>query len=173
MAKHQVEKVLSAKVMVDNRGISPRKLPFHVISSRDMFEHAESMVKTATMVTAGIGMLSLFVGGIGIMNILLAGVTERTREIGVRKTVGARRRDILFQFLFESILFSLSGGVLGILAGIFVGNSLGSFIKVPAVFSIDSLLVGFFFSIATGTIFGVYPAWRAARMTPVDALRTE
>ncbi|MCL4510106.1 MAG: ABC transporter permease [Bacteroidetes bacterium] len=172
-AKRQVEEVLTTSLRITNAGVTNENLPFQVLSSRDVFERAESMVKTATMVTAGIGMLSLFVGGIGIMNILLASVTERTREIGVRKTVGARKRDILLQFLFESIVLSLTGGVLGVLIGVFFGKPLGAMIGVPAVLSVDAILAGFSFSIATGMVFGVYPAWKAGRMSPVDALRYE
>jgi putative ABC transport system permease protein len=174
-AKHQVERALMTNYRLSESYSEFPKgdFPFQILSSRDIFERAESMVKTATMVTAGIGMLSLFVGGIGIMNILLASVTERTREIGVRKTVGARKRDVMLQYLFESIMLSAAGGILGVVGGIFIGKTLSSLIHVPSVFSLDSVLIGILFSIATGTIFGVYPAWKAAKMAPIDALRYE
>jgi putative ABC transport system permease protein len=162
-ARRQVEKVLASKV----------KHTLQVRSPRDLFQRAEDMSRTATLVTAGIGMLSLFVGGIGIMNILLASVAERTREIGIRKAVGAKRKDILIQFLFESILFSLIGGAVGLGFGIVSSNLLGSLLRIPSLISAEAIVVGVVFSLVVGVIFGVYPAWKASRLSPIEALRYE
>jgi putative ABC transport system permease protein len=164
-AMKQVENVLKSR--------TKGTVQFQLRTPRDIFQRAESMTRTATLVTAGIGMLSLFVGGIGIMNILLASVLERTREIGIRKAVGARKKDILFQFLFESILFSVFGGLWGVASGIVVSKFLSSAIEIPAVISVEAIVVGISFAIATGVLFGVYPAWKAAKLNPIESLRYE
>ncbi|MBF8247566.1 MAG: ABC transporter permease [Bacteroidetes bacterium] len=164
-AKRQVEEALNSRT----RGLARLEMR----GPRDLFSTAESMTRTATMVTAGIGMISLFVGGIGIMNILLASVFERINEIGLRRSLGARKWDVLSQFLYESIAFSVCGGIVGVLAGTAVTESLTSFIDIPAVFSFESVVIALFFSCALGVIFGVYPAWKAASINPVEALRYE
>lgn len=173
--RRQIELVMDTDWRLHRNAVSMIEpaLPFQVRSSRDVFERAESMVRTATAVTAGIGMLSLFVGGIGIMNILLASVTERTREIGVRKTVGARKRDVLLQFLFESLSLCFAGGLIGVAVGVFAANLVGTLIGLPVVLSVDAISAGVLFSMTTGMVFGIYPACKAARMTPVDALKYE
>lgn len=148
------------------------KADYVVRTPRDFFRQAEEITQTATLVTAGIGMLSLFVGGIGIMNILLASVLERTREVGIRKAVGARKRDILWQFLFESLLFSLAGGVLGIVLGFSASELVGKAIDMPTVITWPAVLVAAGFSALIGLVFGVYPAWKAALLPPIEALRS-
>ena len=127
-----------------------------------------------TLLLAGIASVSLLVGGIGIMNIMLVSVTERTREIGIRMALGARRRDILSQFLIESMALSLFGGIIGIIARavrlLDPGDSLtGWHISV----SIISIVVSFLFSAVVGVVFGVYPARQASLLDPIDALRYE
>jgi putative ABC transport system permease protein len=120
---------------------------------------------------AGLASISLLVGGIGIMNIMLVSVSERTREIGIRKAVGARTYDILSQFVIEAVVLSVLGGILGILIG-----SLGAFSLhkwVPAQVTLWAVALAFFFSAAVGIFFGVYPAWKASRLDPIDALRYE
>ena len=117
--------------------------------------------------------ISLLVGGIGIMNITLVSVSERTREIGLRKAVGARKDHILFQFLVETMTLSISGGVIGILIGVaiaFVVTKLG---LITAQVTLSSVLLSFFFSMAIGLFFGIYPAYRAANLEPMEALRSE
>ncbi|MHB8338668.1 MAG: ABC transporter permease [Ignavibacteriaceae bacterium] len=165
IAKRQVETILSSR----NGG----KMKYDIRSTRDLLNRAETLTRTATMVTAGIGMISLFVGGIGIMNILLASVFERIKEIGIRRSVGARKRDILLQFLFEAIAFSLFGGVIGVIGGLLVTKSLSLIIDIPAVYSFEAVLVGLVFSCFIGLIFGVYPAWKAANFNPIESLRYE
>ncbi len=131
-----------------------------------------------TMLLASIAGVSLIVGGIGIMNIMLVSVTERTREIGLRKAIGARRRDILIQFLTESSLLSLIGGVIGIGLGWLIAYVVGLVAKAngteltPAV-GADAILLATLFSTAVGLFFGIYPANRAANLEPVEALRYE
>jgi putative ABC transport system permease protein len=117
--------------------------------------------------------VSLVVGGIGIMNIMLVSVTERTREIGLRRAVGARRRDILVQFLIEAVTVSLAGGVLGIALGILASWSIAYFVGWPAPVQAGAVLPAFLFSGAVGVFFGFYPARRASRLNPIDALRYE
>jgi putative ABC transport system permease protein len=120
----------------------------------------------------GIAGISLLVGGIGIMNIMLVSVTERTREIGIRKAVGARTFDILSQFLVESVTLSLLGGIFGIGVG-FVGSILIEKFLVTTQITIWSVLLAFLFSTAVGVFFGVYPAYKAAKVDPIVALRYE
>jgi len=117
--------------------------------------------------------ISLVVGGIGVMNIMLVSVTERTREIGLRKAVGARRGDILYQFLTETLTLSVLGGVIGILAGAGVSSLVNASGLIDTVVSMESVVLAFGFSAAVGVFFGLYPANRAAGLKPIEALRYE
>jgi len=129
--------------------------------------------RTMTALLAGVAAVSLFVGGIGVMNIMLVSVTERTREIGLRLSVGARTRDVLSQFLVEALLLSAGGGICGVLAGYGLAKSLTVLLSWPTEFVPATALMAIGFSAAVGVIFGWYPAMRAARVDPIDALRYE
>jgi putative ABC transport system permease protein len=126
-----------------------------------------------TTLLAGIAGVSLIVGGIGIMNIMLVSVTERTREIGIRLAIGARGRDVRLQFLVEAIVLSLLGGGIGIALGFAVAEGLNRFLGWPTAVSPDSVAMAFGFAAAIGVFFGFYPAQKAARLDPIDALRYE
>ncbi len=151
---------------------------FTVFSQKDIVETAQTITSVLTIFLGGIAGISLLVGGIGIMNIMLVSVTERTREIGLRKALGARRRDILIQFLTESSLLSLFGGLIGILFGFLIALAVGQIAAAsgtplnPKV-GLDSILLATLFSTAVGLFFGLYPANRAAGLVPVEALRYE
>jgi putative ABC transport system permease protein len=122
----------------------------------------------------GIASLGLFIGGIGVMNIMLVSVTERTGEIGLRKAVGARRRDVLWQFLLEAMMLTVLGGILGVLVGI--GMAVFIQFVVPALkasISVGAIVAGLIVSMSVGICFGLWPAYRAARLNPIDALRYE
>ncbi|MGB9586886.1 MAG: ABC transporter permease, partial [Armatimonadota bacterium] len=134
---------------------------------------AEQMSRTFTMLLAGIATVSLLVGGIGIMNIMLVSVTERTREIGIRKAVGAKSKDILMQFLVESMVLSLVGGFAGIILGIAGAKVLASISGWEAVVSIPAIVLAFSFAATVGIFFGIYPARKASSLRPIDALRYE
>jgi len=133
----------------------------------------ERASRTMTVLLASIAAVSLLVGGIGIMNIMLLAVTERTREVGLRMAVGARAKDVLLQFLAEAVTLSLIGGVLGVLAGIVAAGGLRQFLRFSTELSILGILLAFGIAAATGVFFGYYPAKRASRLEPIDALRFE
>jgi ABC-type transport system, involved in lipoprotein release, permease component len=127
-----------------------------------------------TMVLAGIAAISLLVGGIGIMNIMLVSVTERTREIGIRKAIGAKKRNILFQFLLEALLITGIGGVLGVLIGVgIIKFIIGGLNLEPEVYSVPWMILSLGFSLIVGLIAGIYPANKAANLNPIDALSNE
>jgi len=146
---------------------------FIVRNQAEVMEMAEETSRVFTMLLAGIASVSLLVGGIGIMNIMLVSVTERTREIGIRKAMGARRKDILMQFLIESLVLSLFGGVAGILFGIIGSAVVGKLTGWSISVSLQSMLLSFSFAAAVGVFFGLYPARQAAALDPIDALRYE
>jgi ABC-type antimicrobial peptide transport system permease subunit len=128
---------------------------------------------TMTALLASIAGISLVVGGIGIMNIMLVSVTERTREIGLRLAMGARRRDVLVQFLVEAVVLSLLGGIVGIVAGIAAARGLTALMSWPTVVSPQAIVLAFAIAAAIGVAFGYYPARRASRLDPIVALRRE
>lgn len=151
---------------------------FTVIKQQDFLETAETITGVLTIFLGGVAAISLLVGGIGIMNIMLVSVIERTREIGLRKALGARKRDILIQFLAESSLLSLTGGLLGIVLGWAISAIVGAIAAasnadINPVVGLDAILLATIFSTAVGLFFGLYPANRAANLEPVDALRYE
>ena len=117
--------------------------------------------------------ISLLVGGIGIMNIMLASILERTREIGVRRALGARRADIVRQFLIETILISFVGGTIGVIVGVGISQLIGLFAGWSTIVTASSILLAFLVSVSVGLVFGLYPARRAARLDPIEALRYE
>jgi putative ABC transport system permease protein len=146
---------------------------FQLLSQSDLLDTAGQITGTLTAFLGAIAGISLLVGGIGIMNIMLVSVTERTREIGIRKAVGALRRDILTQFLLESVVLSLIGGIAGIILGWAIAAVAGQVIDLAAPLDVGTVLLATGFATAVGLVFGIYPAWRAAGLRPIEALRYE
>ncbi len=156
-----------------------RKVPpgeednFGIYSNESIMAQINDITKGARIGSIAIALIALFAAGIGIMNIMLVSVTERTKEIGIRKAVGAKRRNILTQFLVEAISLSLVGGILGIILGVAVGNIAGSFLNASATIPILWVLIGIFLCVLVGIGFGTYPAYKAANLDPIEALRYE
>lgn len=147
---------------------------FRVFNQAEMLSSLDSMTGTMTAVLAGIAAISLVVGGIGIMNIMLVSVTERTKEIGIRKAIGAKRKNILVQFLIEAIIVTGIGGLLGVLIGLSIIHFIiGGFKLVPEVYSIPWIVISFGISLVVGIVFGMFPAYKAASLNPIEALRAE
>lgn len=146
---------------------------FTVRNLTEVASRAEESARVMSLLLGAIASISLIVGGIGIMNIMLVSVTERTREIGIRMAVGAKGRDILLQFLIESLMLSLMGGMLGIAIGIVGTLILVHFTQWPILFSLKAILLAFLFSGSVGVFFGFYPARKASLLNPIDALRYE
>ncbi len=144
----------------------------NVSTQQSMLETMESIQLTLALFIGGIAGISLIVGGIGVMNVMLVSVTERTKEIGIRKSLGATRGNILFQFLIEALVLSLLGGITGILAGMGIGNSAELF-GFTFTNSINIVLISFGVAVMVGLIFGIFPAYRASRLNPIDALRQD
>ncbi|MBI5295271.1 MAG: ABC transporter permease [Chloroflexi bacterium] len=146
---------------------------FNVLSQTDTLATLNSVTQTLTIFLGAIAGISLLVGGIGIMNIMLVSVTERTKEIGLRKAVGATKNQILTQFLIETVTLSLLGGIVGILLGVGIATAFSVMGLISSVITVDSILMAFLFALAIGVFFGLYPALRAASLHPMVALRYE
>ncbi|MFZ5626706.1 MAG: ABC transporter permease [Bacillota bacterium] len=144
---------------------------YRVFSQAEMLSTVSQVTGMLTLMLGGIAGISLLVGGIGIMNIMLVTVTERTREIGIRKAIGARRRDILRQFLIEALVVSGAGGLFGIVLGVAGSKLLNQFLGVSAAISWQIIGIAFGFALLVGVIFGIYPANKAAKLNPIEALR--
>ncbi|NDJ53697.1 MAG: FtsX-like permease family protein [Chloroflexi bacterium] len=170
LAAIQIEQVLR-----DSRNIQFADFQdFQLLTQTDILDAAGQITSSVTLFLGVIAAISLLVGGIGIMNIMLVSVTERTREIGLRKAVGARNRDILLQFLFESTFLALAGGIVGILFGA-VGAQIAEQVvqDLTTVIGVDIIVLATVVSASIGIFFGIYPAYQAARLNPIDALRYE
>jgi putative ABC transport system permease protein len=167
-AKAQIESILRQRHRVE-----PGRDDFEVSSQADVRQTTEAIMATLSALLLSVAGVSLLVGGIGVMNIMLVSVAERTREIGIRMSIGARERDILVQFLVEAVALTMMGGVLGILAGSGVTLAIGRLLSSAIAPSLTALAVAVVTSVGIGTVFGFLPAWRAARLDPIAALRVE
>ncbi len=146
---------------------------FEIYSNESLINQVGAFTKYFKYGAGFISFIALVAAGIGIMNIMLVSVTERTKEIGIRKSIGAKRRNILYQFLFEAVILSLLGGMAGILLGILSGNLLALYLSSPVVIPVDWIIIGLLICTFVGLLFGVYPAYKAAKLNPIDALRYE
>ena len=160
-------------ILKERRSWTSEKEPFRVHTQEEMIEMITSTSDLLSLVLTAIAGISLLVGGIGIMNIMYVSVTERTREIGLRMAIGARGRDVLLQFLFESVMISLLGGLAGILLGVAAASTVKFILNWPMSITISSVVVSFGVCFATGVFFGWYPARKASRLDPIEALRFE
>jgi putative ABC transport system permease protein len=146
---------------------------FNLRHPTEIAEAVKASTQTMETLLAAVAAVSLLVGGVGIMNIMLVSVTERTREIGLRMAMGARQRDVLRQFLLEAVLLSIAGGAIGVALGSLGSNAIANSFHWPTYVPPAAIAVAFGFSVAIGIVFGYYPAFRAARLDPIDALRVE
>ncbi len=168
-AQEEARAILRAR-----RGVQPGKADdFGIVTAETFMDLYRNFTSAAFIVLVGVAGISLVVGGIVIMNIMMVSVTERTREIGIRKALGARRHDVLMQFLVEAATLSLTGGAIGVVLGITVALTVAAVSPLPAAVSWIAIVLGLAMSTGIGLLFGIYPAARAARLDPIVALRQE
>ena len=172
-AMAQVQEGITGLLLARHNIADPQLADFSVINQADIVQAATAITNTFTILLASIAGISLLVGGIGIMNMMLTTVTERTREIGLRKAVGAKKKDISRQFLAESVMLTFLGGAIGIVLGIAIAFAVSQFAGIPTKVALSSILLAFGVSATIGLIFGYYPARRAAQLNPIEALRYE
>lgn len=170
------EKLNTVMAQIENKlaGMFPNKQDnYSVFNQKDLVDTMSSVTGTMTMMLGGIACISLLVGGIGIMNIMLVSVSERTKEIGIRKAIGAKRKDILLQFLIEAVVLSSLGGLIGMGIGLLVAKILSVATGMTIAYSVPVILLAFLFSLLVGVGFGVFPANKASKLHPIQALRYE
>ncbi len=161
-------------LMQDRRAVKVGEADnFHIRDMKDILNTMTSTTKMLTYLLGSIAAISLLVGGIGIMNIMLVSVTERTREIGIRLAIGAMQSEVLLQFLIEAIVLSTWGGIIGIFLGLGIGYTVVGIFELPYIINTQIILISFIFSTLIGVVFGYFPARKAARLNPIDALRYE
>jgi putative ABC transport system permease protein len=168
-AEEEVNSLLKQRHRITNN----KEPDFSTRNLSEILAVAEQSSKAMSLLLGAVASISLIVGGIGIMNIMLVSVTERTREIGIRMAIGARKNDILWQFLTEAVLLTMLGGIIGIILGSVGATVVSKILEWPTLISVQSITVAFFFSGAVGIFFGFYPARKAAGLNPIDALRYE
>ena len=171
--KDQAEVEETALIIGEILARNHKQKDFEIEVPLELLRSAEETARTFNILLGSIAAISLLVGGIGIMNIMLASVTERTREIGIRRALGAKHRDIIIQFLIETVLLSATGGALGVVFGVMIPIAIGAFTEMRTIITPDGPILAFSISAIVGIIFGIYPAIRAASMDPVEALRHE
>ncbi len=169
----QVQNDATALLLTRHNISDPTKADFQILNQNDILATASSVTNTFTILLASVAGISLLVGGIGIMNMMLTTVTERTREIGLRKAIGAKRRDISLQFLVEAVMLTFIGGIAGVVLGWLISFSVAKIFGITTSVSLGSVLLAFGVSAAIGIVFGYYPARRAAALNPIEALRYE
>ena len=169
----EVSEEITAVLRAEHELIPGEDNDFMVRTQDDITSMRTGMTQTMTMFTLAIAVVSLIVGGIGIMNIMLVSVTERTREIGLRMAVGAKGKDVLWQFLVEAIALSLVGGLIGVGVGFAVSGGLTEFLQWPATVPPDAVAISVGFAAVIGVLFGFYPAWKGAQLDPIESLRFE
>ena len=168
-AKEEIQTVLRRR----HRIYEGKEDDFRITTQDDIAEMAGSTLTIIALLLGSIASISLLVGGIGIMNIMLVSVTERTREIGIRMAIGAKTTDILYQFLVEAVVLSCAGGGIGIFGGYLLAKLIGNFVEFTPVVSNASIVISFLFSSGVGVFFGLYPAWKASNLDPIEAFRYE
>jgi len=170
-----IDHVVPMRNIIDGllRRLHEDKQDYRIVVPLELLQQAKNSQRIFSIVLGSIATISLIVGGIGIMNIMLATVSERTREIGIRRALGAKKRDIIFQFLSESLIMTLSGGLFGIALGFLLPLMVSHFANMPTIITYRSLVMAFGISGFVGVIFGLYPAYRAASMDPIESLRHE
>jgi putative ABC transport system permease protein len=170
-----IDHVVPMRNIVDAllRRIHEEKQDYRIVVPLELMRQAKNTQQIFNVVLGSIAAISLIVGGIGIMNIMLATVSERTREIGIRRALGAKKRDIVIQFLSESLIITLSGGFMGIGLGFLLPMLVRHFTNMPTIITYQSLVMAFGISGVVGVVFGLYPAYRAASMDPIESLRHE
>ncbi len=169
----QVQADVTTLLLSRHNITDPTKADFNTLNQADIIATASSVTSTFTGLLAAVAGISLLVGGIGIMNMMLTTVTERTREIGLRKAIGAKRKDINRQFLIEAVALTFIGGIIGVLLGVGIALAISSLGILQAVVSVSSIALAFGVSAVIGIVFGYYPAQRASKLNPIDALRYE
>ncbi|MDY0407681.1 ABC transporter permease [Virgibacillus soli] len=169
--KDQMDFLMNAVKMAMARMFPGETDNYGVTNQQDVMDTMSSVNDTMTYMLGGIASISLLVGGIGIMNIMLVSVSERTKEIGIRKAIGAKRHHILLQFLIESIVLSVMGGIIGVLAGLGIGKVVSVLLGISIAYSLPVILFSFLFSLLIGIVFGVFPANKASKLDPIQALR--